>query len=200
MTDPVKQDPIVARAIDELRALPSSDVAARRRIVDAAAAARVTPADVDMIPVPSRYRRVRLWTLGSVAAAAAVAGLVFSNLRRESLGGPRVATTSGAPAGLQPVANAGTDALPAPRQFVFTSRGAHSVSVVGDFNGWNPSRTPMTRAGGGDLWSVTIPLAPGRHMYGYMVDDSVLVLDPRAPKARDADLGAVGSVIVVGKP
>jgi hypothetical protein len=33
-----------------------------------------------------------------------------------------------------------------------------------------------------------------------MVDDSMLVLDPRAPKTRDPALGVEGSVIIVGKP
>jgi hypothetical protein len=58
----------------------------------------------------------------------------------------------------------------------------------------------MKRASDGDLWSVTVPIVPGRHTYGFMVDDSVLVLDPRAPTVRDPDLGAKGSVIIVGRP
>jgi hypothetical protein len=33
-----------------------------------------------------------------------------------------------------------------------------------------------------------------------MVDDSVLTLDPRKPKARDPDLGNEGSVLMVGRP
>jgi hypothetical protein len=41
---------------------------------------------------------------------------------------------------------------------------------------------------------------PGRHVYAFMVDDSLLVLDPRAPKSRDPDLGAEGSIRIVGRP
>jgi hypothetical protein len=33
-----------------------------------------------------------------------------------------------------------------------------------------------------------------------MVDDSMFVLDPREPTARDADLGVEASVTIVGKP
>jgi len=41
---------------------------------------------------------------------------------------------------------------------------------------------------------------PGRHIYGFMIDDSVLMLDPRALKTRDPDLGTDGSVRMVGRP
>ena len=58
----------------------------------------------------------------------------------------------------------------------------------------------MTRSSDGALWSVIVPILPGRHMYGFMVDDSLFVLDPRAPKARDPDLGTAGSVVIVGRP
>jgi len=58
----------------------------------------------------------------------------------------------------------------------------------------------MTRSSNVGLWSVIIPISPGRHIYGFMVDDSVFTLDPRAPKVRDADLGTEGSVVIVGRP
>jgi 1,4-alpha-glucan branching enzyme len=95
---------------------------------------------------------------------------------------------------------AATELEPAaiPHQFVFNSAGARKVSVVGDFNRWNPTSTPMISDG--ELWSVTIPIVPGRHMYAFMVDDSLFTLDPAAPKARDPDLGADGSIVIVGRP
>jgi 1,4-alpha-glucan branching enzyme len=76
------------------------------------------------------------------------------------------------------------------------------VSVVGDFNEWNAARARMTREPAGDLWSVTIPIAPGRHTYGFMVNDSTFTLDPdtRVARTRDPDLGAEGSVVIVGRP
>jgi hypothetical protein len=37
-------------------------------------------------------------------------------------------------------------------------------------------------------------------MYAFMVDDSLFTLDPNAPKTRDPDLGAEGSIIIVGRP
>jgi 1,4-alpha-glucan branching enzyme len=98
--------------------------------------------------------------------------------------------------------NAASDVLPIPQQFVFRNSSARAVSVVGDFNGWNAASTPMTRDPNGDLWSVTIPIAPGRHTYGFMVNDSLFTLDPdsRVARARDPDLGVEGSVVIVGRP
>lgn len=101
---------------------------------------------------------------------------------------------------MQTIASPSLDAAPIPSQFVLRSSTARRVSVVGDFNHWNPDSAPMTRSPDGDLWSITIPVAPGRHMYAFMIDDTVFTVDPRAPKTRDPDLGVDGSVIIVGRP
>lgn len=199
----IERDPVVRRAIDELQRMPAADADAIRRVVTAAAAARVAPSDDEVAAVHTRTRRVPIWAIGGIAAAAAFVGYVVSGAHRANTETTVIAANQPAattlPSDIQPVANTG-DALPVPHQFVFSSRRAHSVSVVGDFNGWNPGRTPMTRASDGDLWAVTLPIMPGRHMYAFMVDDSVYTLDPRAPKARDRDLGTDGSVAIVGKP
>src|SRR5215207_6557507 len=42
--------------------------------------------------------------------------------------------------------------------------GASRVALVGDFNGWNPASTPLRATGDGYTWSVSVPLAPGRHV------------------------------------
>ena len=43
-------------------------------------------------------------------------------------------------------------------------------------------------------------LAPGRHAYAYVIDDSAWVTDPRVPVTRDVDYGRDHSVVVVGAP
>jgi 1,4-alpha-glucan branching enzyme len=111
-----------------------------------------------------------------------------------------VAAPAAASAPLRSAASSESDSRPIPQQFVFDNVRAHRVSVVGDFNTWNPTSAAMTRSSDGRLWSVIIPIYPGRHIYGFMVDDSVFTLDPRAPKVRDADLGTEGSVVIVGRP
>jgi hypothetical protein len=203
MTD-IERDPLVRRAVDELRKVAPTDQSVIARVAAAAAAARIAPADDEatehVVPLP----RARWWTIGGVAAAAAVAGFALSSARRPA---PVVAsaplTNAAVPATsveLQPVGSNSADAMPVVEQFVFHSRTARNVSVVGDFNRWNAESARMTRASDGDLWSVTLRILPGRHMYGFMVDDSLFVLDPRQPTTRDADLGVQASVIVVGRP
>jgi hypothetical protein len=200
----IERDPVVRRAIEELQRVPPADAVAIRRVVAAAAAARVAPSVEDE---PRGSRRIvgsgYFIAVGAAAAAIMVAFLLPHRTQPAATlaSAPTAAASLRAAGPIQPAANgASTDALPIARQFVFNSGTAHSVSVVGDFNGWRADRARMTPAGDGNLWSVTIPVTPGRHMYGFMVDDSVFVLDPRAPSVRDPDLGANASVVIVGKP
>jgi hypothetical protein len=201
MTD-IERDPVVRRAIDELQKMPAADAAAIRRVVAAAAAARLTPADGEPVLGESRRPPMRIWTIAGIAAAAAFAGFMVSSARRDASPTAQVQSANAvtAPSGLTPIANDAAEVRAIPQQFVFYNGKARRVSLVGDFNKWDPSKAPMSREAGSGLWSITLPVLPGRHMYGYMVDDSVFVLDPRAPKARDRDLGVDGSVIIVGKP
>lgn len=197
-----ERDPVVRRAIEELRSAQPTDHAAVSRIVAAAAAARVAPVDDEGVEERRRGQHVRRWTLVGVAAAAAFAGFALSGVRRHTPNAAKATPLAAAPAetSLELVSSGSTDALPITKQFVFNSRTAHRVSVVGDFNKWNPAASPMVRAPDGDLWSISVPVLPGRHMYAFMVDDSIFVLDPREATARDADLGVEASVTIVGKP
>src|SRR4051812_4884809 len=192
-----ERDPLLDRAIDALRAMPSVERAAIDRAVRAAASARVSPADDDVLLPARPPRRMRTWWLAAAAAAAVLIGAVL--WRGTMRDGERGAPNATVDIAMRPVA-ATAEALPIARQFVFNARTAHSVALVGDFNGWNPTSAPMSRSADGNLWSVTVPILPGRHTFGYMVDDSVFTLDPRMPKARDPDLGTEGSVVIVGRP
>ena len=208
----IERDPLVRRAIDELRKSPRTDHDVVARVVAAAAAARVAPADDEAAIQAAAARRARRWTLSGVAAAAAVAGFALSSMNGAHQSTTTAAATLAVPASavaptantptlaLQPVGSNSADALPISKQFVFHSRTARSVSVVGDFNRWNAEDARMARSPDGDLWSVTVSIVPGRHMYGFMVNDSLFVLDPREPSGRDADLGVQASVIIVGRP
>ncbi|MEO7456529.1 MAG: isoamylase early set domain-containing protein, partial [Gemmatimonadaceae bacterium] len=77
---------------------------------------------------------------------------------------------------------------------------AGSVRVVGDFNAWDKERAPMLRDAQTGLWTVTLSLRPGRHVYAFVVDDSIWMRDPRSVAAPDADFGRPGSVLLVGRP
>lgn len=83
-------------------------------------------------------------------------------------------------------------------QFVLVAPDAKKVAVVGDFNGWD-SRHAQYQAQhrGGGVWSVTAAVPVGHHRYSFVVDDSVWVADPYAPRVVDNDYGVANSALVV---
>ncbi len=83
-------------------------------------------------------------------------------------------------------------------QFVLIAPQATTVSLVGDFNDWDSTRTPMhpLRADG-PVWSAVVPLAPGRYHYAFLVNGSSWLADPAAPPASDDGFGAPSSVVTV---
>ena len=82
-------------------------------------------------------------------------------------------------------------------RFVFVAPNARRVSVVGDFNGWNPAAMPMRRSVDGRAWLLDVPLTPGRHVYSFSADGD-LAPDPAAPQSGDDDFGVPSSVVLVG--
>ncbi len=101
----------------------------------------------------------------------------------------------------KPIAKAMFAAKPAPEQhvqFVLVAPDAKKVAVVGDFNGWDPSHTEyQAQHRGGGVWSVMAPVPVGHHRYSFVVDDSLWVADPTAPRVVDNDFGTTNSAIVV---
>jgi hypothetical protein len=90
---------------------------------------------------------------------------------------------------------AGANTLPV--TFVLRAPGASRVSVVGDFNNWDASATPMAHSGSGDLWVLNVQLPRGVHLYSFVLDGSEWRPDPSAPLAADGSFGGHNSVIVV---
>ncbi len=84
-------------------------------------------------------------------------------------------------------------------KFVLVAPQAKEVALVGDFNRWDASATPMTRTPTGGTWSVTLPVAPGRHLYAFVVDGTQWLADPTAPLAPEDGFGAANSVLLVGE-
>lgn len=106
----------------------------------------------------------------------------------------------------EPVNSAVVAALPAPAmradtvrliQFVFVARDAHKVTLVGDFNDWDSGATPLVAEGAQGVWTVSVPLAPGRHQYAFVIDGEKWQLDPNAPKAVEDGYGTPNSVVTV---
>ena len=70
-------------------------------------------------------------------------------------------------------------------RFVYADPSAKSVALLGDFNRWDPSATPLTRSASG-LWGRTLRLTAGRHEYAYLVDGRRWVTDRAARESHDA--------------
>jgi RNA polymerase sigma factor (sigma-70 family) len=70
-------------------------------------------------------------------------------------------------------------------RFVYADPSAKSVALIGDFNRWDPSATPLTRSPAG-TWGRTLRLTAGRHEYAYLVDGKRWVTDRAARESHDA--------------
>jgi hypothetical protein len=81
-----------------------------------------------------------------------------------------------------------------PFEFKHKAPRAKSVELVGDFNAWKPGLLKMKRGSGG-LWTLVVPLHPGRHKYLFL-DDGEPKVDPSTGTA-DGPEGRRVSVRVV---
>ena len=142
---------------------------------------------------------VRRWTFRPVTAIAAalICAVVGATVAILLLGSGQRSSSADVLANL-------TSTMPLPGEqggrstvrFVFVAPYASRVSLVGDFNKWNPSAMPMRRSPDGRAWLLDVPLAPGRHVYSFIVDGD-LAPDPAAPRAGDDDFGVPSSVVLV---
>jgi hypothetical protein len=80
--------------------------------------------------------------------------------------------------------------------FTLDAPQATRVSLVGDFNNWDPAATPLARGTAG-RWEAVVPLTPGRYQFTFVVDGSRWVRDPALPQAVGDDFGQPTSVITV---
>ena len=79
--------------------------------------------------------------------------------------------------------------------FVLRADGARNVRLAGDFNNWNPDRTPM-RSVRKNTFQVQIPLPPGRYQYRYVIDGQ-WHNDPANESVAPNPYGDVNSVVEV---
>lgn len=79
--------------------------------------------------------------------------------------------------------------------FICNAPTAQSVSLVGDFNQWNPALHPM-RQMPDQAWLITVELKHGHHRYAFMVDGQ-LTLDPGGQGITRNDKGERVSLVPV---
>ena len=76
-----------------------------------------------------------------------------------------------------------------------------SVSVAGDFNGWNTGATPLSDPDGDNVWTATVKdVAEGKHQYKFVVDGDRWITDPSGDKELETDdtYGGKNSGFVAG--
>lgn len=196
---PEREDELIARIVRHLRQPVRVDPTLEARVM---ALVEALPRHRPVGPLGAavrwltRPRTVRMSPLGGLALAAGLAGLAFlvapAFLRRGSV--PPSEAAALAAQGVLLANHAGRTTV----QFVLFAPAAKSVSVVGDFNDWDPTATPLQASRPGGIWSAAVPLAPGRHRYAFIVDGTRWIADPAAPPARDDDFGSPNSVVTVG--
>lgn len=79
--------------------------------------------------------------------------------------------------------------------FTYENAQAATVSVVGDFNDWNKDANPMTNTDG--VWKASVKLAPGRHEYKFVLNNTDWLLDPKCGEKVPDKHGSESSVVVV---
>jgi 1,4-alpha-glucan branching enzyme len=79
--------------------------------------------------------------------------------------------------------------------FICNAPQAKSVSLLGDFNAWNPATHPMKQMPD-KAWLLTVELKHGHHRYAFLVDGN-LVLDPHAQGITRNDKGERVSLVPV---
>jgi diguanylate cyclase (GGDEF)-like protein len=73
---------------------------------------------------------------------------------------------------------------------------AHSIHVVGDFNGWNKAVDPMQKGPDGKF-SLVLQLAPGRYAYKFVVNGEWFIPDSQCTEFTHDGFGGRNSVLVV---
>jgi anti-sigma factor RsiW len=179
------------RLVLDVRRLPRPDVPAgfTARVLERTEPARSTWRGLtEALWAP----RALEWNLASAAAAACLLvfafGAAVAGALSQTRSAPQPRTVSAAPAG-----------APVLVRLVVLQPGARTVQAAGDFNGWNPDRTPLAEVSNG-AWMVTIPLEPGRYEYMFVVDGQRWVADPFALEQSDDGFGSHNAVLEVRAP
>jgi hypothetical protein len=130
---------------------------------------------------------ITLTPLASLALAAGFAAIVVAST---------LMVTSAARARVPVVVARSSDTVHVVR-FVFLDSNAKQIALVGDFNGWAASETPLVARDGTGMWTVSVVLRPGRHEYAFVIDGKRWAADPFALTTTD-EFGTKSSIVSVG--
>lgn len=80
-------------------------------------------------------------------------------------------------------------------RFVLPAEGARTVTVAGDFNGWNTESLFLEDPEGDGTFVGTLRLEPGSYAYMFVIDGDRWVTDPYAVNHRDDGFGNQNAVL-----
>jgi Carbohydrate-binding module 48 (Isoamylase N-terminal domain) len=182
-----EDDVIDSRVRESWAATPAAPPGARERLhatLAATAPPRRTSSALSWWLRPFTVRIRPAWALAITAALAAAVFVLARAPHRSALDRHEWASNG---IGARPV------------EFVLVAPSAQSVALVGDFNAWDPAATPMLRTADAGVWRMRVTLAPGLHLYGFVVDGRDWVTDPNAPLVPADLYGSRNSVVVGGE-
>jgi hypothetical protein len=177
--DRIDED-VLLRVVSELRQPVRLDPAVNGRALD-----RIR-AEAAGWPAAPHGHRWGAW----IAGAAIAAGLLLAVVFRHSPAPAPLGTSSA-------IDSPGAAGEARPVYLRLNAPASSRVSVVGDFNDWDPSATPLRPAGRAGIWVVELRLKPGRYHYTFLIDGRRWERDPREPPAAESDFGAPVSVLTV---
>ncbi|NUQ11076.1 MAG: isoamylase early set domain-containing protein [Gemmatimonadaceae bacterium] len=191
------RDPFIEQIAAELRRPVRLDPRFDDRVMAALEAPDVIPLHPDRQtrrPWIARPWTIRVSPIAAMAVAAAFVGAVaIGAWQLRPIDQVQMASQPAEPGVLIPVAT--TDGEPiVVQQFTFHRKGVKSIALVGEFNDWDETATPMTEVSEG-VWEVSLPLRAGTYEFQYLVDGR-RETDPTLPE-RPSDFGSPNSVITV---
>ena len=211
MSDRMSTPDPLAGLIAELREPIAGDPAAKRRVMEMVREAPLPVAEATVVARPLHRSRAfaairrmrggdtRSSGFSALATAAGIALLLAVGSQEQPASryqpGRRAVTLGDSVAS---VAASIRDTLRIV-QFMLTAPAASRVALAGDFNNWDPRGTQLARDDRSGRWAVTLALAPGRHRYAYVVDDTQWVRDPVATPAEPNDLTPPRSVLIINR-
>jgi transposase InsO family protein len=182
--------PRLHAAIEVLRESRAPDAAWRSALLDRIAAEHDRPGDNSLRLVPRRASR--RWSVRPIVAVAAGVACVAIGAATSAL----VLRGRIQPPGAAIADVATSDVIARPVRFTFVAPSAGQVSLVGDFNRWDPVALPLRRAADGRTWEVELRLPPGRYGYSFVVDGRI-ARDPTAPQDTGGDFGTPNSILLL---
>ncbi len=88
-------------------------------------------------------------------------------------------------------------ATPSGVRFVLLYPAATTVALAGSFNNWSTSANQLVREGTRGLWTTTVSLPAGEHLFMYVIDGTTWTTPPMAEYFAEDGFGARNGVVVI---